>query len=578
MLLDQPSALLDQQKGGRFSITAAEPAAAATRRYIGDTNVLETTYRGPAGTLRVTDFMPVLAGPGWEDTLQAQRELVRIVECTEGEFEAEVVFAPRPDFARIDARIRNRGALGWACAFSNHQLVLHTDARLALNDDADTLCGRMRLTAGDRRYFSLTYVQHDIATIPPLGEAADRRLESTLRWWEEWTRHCTYEGPYRDSVVRSLLALKLMTFQLSGAVVAAPTASLPEDIGGIRNWDYRYCWLRDAALTFSAFADLGYAAEGDAFIGWLLHATRMTLPELQVLYDVYGGVRVPEEELDHLEGYRGSRPVRIGNEACSQLQLDTYGALILAVHNYALRGGTLEAADARMLRRMGDYVCRHWRNADKGIWELRGEARHNTHSKLMCWVALDCLLSLAEEGRLRVPRQRFEAQRKALAEAIETQGFDEEKGTYTGAFDMDYVEAGLLLLSIYGFVDTLNPRMTETCYRIDRELGANGLIYRHEQGKDGLPPGEGAFVICSFWMVEHLAVMGEEAQAVERFEHLLGLANDVGLLAEEADPEDGSALGNFPQAYSHVGLIRAAVTIEEMRKRRREREAPLDER
>ncbi|MDT8322254.1 MAG: glycoside hydrolase family 15 protein [Xanthomonadales bacterium] len=435
----------------------------------------------------------------------------------------------------------------------------------------------MRLGAGEKRYFSLTYVQHDIATIAPLGDAAERRLEATLHWWESWAGRCRYEGPYRDAVVRSLLTLKLMTFQLSGAVIAAPTSSLPEDIGGVRNWDYRYCWLRDAALTFSAFADLGYAAEAEAFIDWLLHATRLTLPELNVLYDVYGGMHVPEEELDHLEGYRGSRPVRMGNDAFSQLQLDTYGALILAVNNYVLRGGELEAPDARMLRRMGNYVCDHWHWPDQGIWEPRGEPRHNTHSKLMCWVALDCLLTLADEGKVKVSRLRFEQQRESIAEAIHSEGFDEEKGTFIGAFGRDYVEAGLLLMAIYGFVDSRDPRMVETCHRIDRELGVNGLIYRYEHGQDGLPGSEGAFVICSFWMVEHLAGMGEFEQAENRFGQLLSLANDVGLLAEEADPADGSALGNFPQAYSHVGLIRAAVSLQEMSSRQHS-DAPLDAR
>jgi GH15 family glucan-1,4-alpha-glucosidase len=568
------SAMLDQRIGGRFSIGPAaaddddeDDSAEVSRRYVGATNVLETTFRSPDGTFRITDCMPVLSGPEWEALLGPQRELLRIVDCDSGEAAVDVIYQPRPDFARAQPRLESRGALGWACPFGNDQLSLHADAELTASDDHRTLRARLRLRAGQRHYFSLTYVAHDMAVVAPLGDPARRRLQATLEWWEGWAARCTYAGPYRDPVIRSLLTLKLLTFQLSGAVIAAPTASLPEHIGGVRNWDYRFCWLRDAALTFAAFADMGYAAEGNAFIGWLLHATRLTLPELQVLYDVYGETHLPELELDHLEGYRGSRPVRVGNGACDQFQLDTYGALVLAVHDYVERGGRLEAADVRVLVRMGRYVCDHWQRPDKGIWELRGEPRHNTHSKLMCWVALDRLVKLCEKGRLKAPVERFRLERDRIAHAIHTEGFSAEAGTFTGAFGMDYVEAGLLLLGVYGLVELDDERMVETCYRIERELGSDGLLYRHGEGLDGLPPGEGAFIICSFWMTEYLAVLGQLDQATAHFERLLAIANDVGLLAEEADPRDGSALGNFPQAYSHVGLIRAAALLERVRAR-----------
>lgn len=561
------AALLDRHEGGRFAIAAADGDASVKRRYVGDTNVLETTFECADGVFRVTDFMPVVPAEEAHQRLQPQRELLRLVECTAGEVAVDVYYAPRPDYARVTPRLESRGALGWACPFQNHQLILHSDAALIPDTGRASLHGRLRLRAGDERHFSLTYVQHDMATITPVGQAAHRRLDATLAWWEEWAGHCTYEGPYRAAVVRSLLALKLMTYQLSGAVIAAPTAALPEHIGGVRNWDYRFCWLRDAALTFDAFADMGYAAEGDAFIGWLLHATRLTLPELQVLYDVYGETHLTETELDHLEGYRGSRPVRVGNEASNQLQLDTYGALVGAVHDYLQRGGRLDAGEGHMLVKLGRYVCDNWRRPDQGIWELRDEPRHNTHSKLMCWVTLDRLLALDDAGRLKVPRERFEAEREAIAAAIHEEGFDSGAGTYTGAFGMDYVEAGLLLLAVYGLVDTDDPRMVETCYRIDRELGRDGLVYRHKAGLDGLPPGEGAFIICSFWMVEYLATLGDLEHATANFENLLAVANDLGLMAEEVDPEDGSALGNFPQAYSHVGLIHSAAALERARRK-----------
>ena len=297
----------------------------------------------------------------------------------------------------------------------------------------------------------------------------------------------------------------------------------------------------------------------------MLHATHLTQPELQVLYDVYGETRLREQELDHLEGYRGSRPVRIGNAAHEQRQHDIYGAVLVAAYNFVKDGGRLDGGEARMLVGLGRCVCKLWGEPDQGIWEVRDAGRHNTYSKLMCWVALDRLLRLHEAGKLpaRVPARLFREQRSAIARAIDAQGFDPRSGSYVGAFGHDYVDASLLLLPRYGLKAPDDPRMLGTWRRVEQELGQDGMIYRHRAGLDGLPAGEGAFVICSFWAVDYLARLGRVDEATRRFERLLGLANDLGLLAEEADPDDGTALGNFPQAYSHVGLITAALALQE---------------
>jgi GH15 family glucan-1,4-alpha-glucosidase len=554
------AALLDSRRGGHFAVMPGAPLR-SERCYAGATSILQTTFHCRDGSFRLTDCMPV--HPGAEvSALQPQREVLRVIEVLEGEPEIVVEFVPKLDYARSPARLQRRGALGWRCQYGDELFLLRADVELAPSEAGDRLDGRVRLAAGSVRYLSFSYTKGDIAALPLLGEPARKRIADTRAWWEQWSSICRYEGPYRDAIVRSAITLKLLDYALSGAVLAAPTSSLPENIGGSRNWDYRFCWLRDAAFTFRSFMELGYADEAAAFIEWLLHSTRLTWPELQVMYAAHGEADITEFELDHLEGYRGSSPVRMGNGAQDQLQLDVYGEVVLAAYDFVRSGSRLDATEARMLRGLGHTVCRLWREPDEGIWEIRDEPRHYTYSKLMCWVALDRLLKLHEGGHVRVPVEKFSRERDAIAAEIEEKGFNRQLNSYVGYYGGDQGDAALLLMARRGYIDGRDPRMVGTYRFHQRELGSNALIYRYRIDFDPLPEGEGAFIACSFWAVDCLVEQGRLEEARERFEALLEVCNDLGLLAEEVDAQTGVFCGNFPQAYSHLALIDAALALE----------------
>lgn len=562
------AALLDYRHGGRFAVGPVAPAT-VSRRYLNLSNVLETTFVTATGTLRIIDAMPIA---GMAGGIAPLREVIRLVEVVAGKVEIEIVYEPRFDFGRRRPRLRRRGRLGWCCEHDEHWLLLRTELPLILEKQEDALHGRFSLAAGDKHHLCLAYVRGESGVIPLLGAAADERLATTRRWWEAWSDGCVYQGPSRGAVLRSALALKLMTYAVSGAVIAAPTASLPERIGGVRNWDYRFCWLRDASLTLSAFLGLGYRGEAEAFLGWLLHATRLTWPDLQVLYDVYGEAEITERTLDHLEGYRGSRPVRIGNAAYAQRQLDVYGAVIQAAFDFIRGGGRLAPEEGRLLVRLGRTVCRSWREPDHGIWETRGDPRHFVFSKLMCWVALDRLVALQATGG--VPRHdeaRFRHERDAIRATIESRGFDHAAGAYVAAFDAaGEADAALLQMARLGFHNATDPRLLGTEAHVRRCLGhRHALVDRYRtQGQDALPPGEGAFVACAFWAVEARARRGDREGAAKDFETLLTLANDVGLYGEEIAPDTGEMLGNFPQAFTHLALINAALAFQDRAKPR----------
>ncbi len=366
-----------------------------------------------------------------------------------------------------------------------------------------------------------------------------------------------------------------MIYAPSGAMIAAPTTSLPERIGGDLNWDYRFCWLRDAAFTARALFGLGYTEEADAFVDWMLHATRLTRPELRVLYDVYGEGHTKETQLAHFNGYRGSRPVRIGNAAREQLQLDVYGEVIEAVAHFLEHGGRLDRETQKMLRQFGEYICRHWQDPDNGIWEPRGERQHYTHSRLLCWVALDRLIVMQNSGRIEgIPTEQFAKSRDSIRRDIEAHGWNSELESYTQVLGGDTLDATLLLMALHEFSDASSPRMRDTFLRVKERLGAGpGLLYRYERSREA---HEGAFALCCFWMSDFLARGGGSLAAAHRtFGQTLAYANDLGLFAEEIDPRSGDALGNFPQAFTHVGLINTALSL--AKREEQCREGPVED-
>ncbi|MEX2139184.1 MAG: glycoside hydrolase family 15 protein [Pirellulales bacterium] len=549
--------LLDAKHGGCWRIGPLG-LFTCSRRYIEHTNVLETRFTTADGQAVLADFMPVGALPG---SLQAEQELIRRLLCTAGTCRIQVIFEPRPGFATQALRLKDRGRLGVCFQAGSQLFSLRSEAPFSIDASGRVHCD-FAIHAGEAINFSLILAQEGPAVYPPLGDNARTRMDATVGWWRQWAGRCRYEGPFREAVVRSALVLKLLSFAPSGAIIAAPTTSLPERIGGDLNWDYRYCWLRDAAFTTRALLGLGYEDEAQAFVSWLLHATRLTRPKLRVLYDVYGCQTLPEKVLPHLPGYADSRPVRVGNLASQQLQLDVYGELIEAVRYLAERGNRLDRDACSMLRQAGEFVCRHWQEPDHGIWEVRPQPKHFTHSRLMCWTALDRLIRLHADGKLpRIPSERFAAVRDRIRADIEQFGWNSGVASYTQTLGGSSLDAALLFMPLYGFEEPAADRMRQTAKRIEERLCAGeGLLYRYEESRT---MGEGAFGICAFWLADYLARLGEVHRSAGLLHSILRYANDLGLFAEEIDPNTGDALGNFPQAYTHVGLINAALSLVE---------------
>ncbi|MCR8826360.1 glycoside hydrolase family 15 protein [Pseudosulfitobacter koreensis] len=561
-LPDMPDAsifaeLLDCERGGCFFAGPAERAH-STRRYLPDTPILESTHETDAGTLRITDFMPIPSG-GRRRDVTAARRVIRLVEALDGEPELAIRFAPRPNFGEVMPHLKRRSANLWTLSDANDFLALQSDIPLERTAQG-TLGARIRLKAGEQRLLALSFCRADIGVLMPLAGCLPE-LGTTERWWQDFCATCSYDGPFRDAVVRSLITLRLLTFSQSGAVLAAPTTSLPEAVGGTRNWDYRFCWLRDSSFILGSFLDLGYRDEGAAFFRWLIHATRLTAPQLDVFYNVFGHTMVPERIRHALEGWRGSGPVRTGNSAHKQLQLDVYGEIINSALLYARQGGTLDFAQRGRLRELAGEVCKSWTLPDNGMWEVRNIRRHHTYSKAMCWAGLDSLLQLCQMGHLSLDTDRLRRERAAIRENILSHGVSAEHGTLTGAYGHDYMDAALLLLPRLGLIAADDPLMVATFERIERDLGHGAQIRRYPSRIDGFATTEGTFTACGFWAADYLARRGDTDAAHDRIAALLGNANDLGLMSEETDPETGEMLGNFPQAFSHADLIRAATTL-----------------
>jgi len=554
------AALLDPVRGGFWRISpAGNKCNRITRNYIGETNVLQTTFETAAGSIELTDLMPVMSEHAKHNVLVPDHELVRYVRCTAGEVELKVIFYPRENYGHNDVRFRDLGPVGLRFENGHGTYYLRSSVPLTVADGRAT--ARFRMKKGERAEFSFTYSEVSPVVLAPLGEWTCRRIEETVAWWKRWAASACYTGPSRDAVVRSALTLKLLTYAPSGAVIAAPTTSLPEQLGSSLNWDYRFCWLRDASLTIRALLGLGYYAEADAFMEWLLNATRLTQPELRILYTVFGNNSPKEKTLNHLSGFRDSRPVRVGNAARKQVQLDVYGEVLDAAAQYAFHGGTFDHNTQKALLGIGLFVAEHWDQPDQGIWEPRNVGQNHTHSRVLCWTALDRLISVA--GKKHLPGDHldlFRRERDRIAEQVKKRAWNSQLNSYVSTLDGWELDASLLLMSYYGFEAADSPRMQATYRAITEHLRAGDhLIRRYAHG-----PTEGAFGICSFWETEFLALGGGSLHQSQRlFEQLLGYRNDLGLYAEEIDPTSGHALGNFPQAFTHVGLVSAAISIQE---------------
>jgi GH15 family glucan-1,4-alpha-glucosidase len=553
--LDSPSvfgALLDAERGGRFELRP-EDAFESTRRYLPGTNVLETTFTTAEGVVRVTDAMTLPTGG-----LAPYRELVRRIDALGGRVPMRWRFEPRPGYGAA-VRVERRAGVPVVARGTDAIAVLAWDAGDPVVGDG-AIDARFVLADGEAATVVLAAAHQEPLVLPP-RDAAEARLAGTEQAWRRWSDSRQFDGPWRDEVLRSALALKLLVFAPSGAIAAAPTTSLPEALGGERNWDYRFSWPRDSAFTVRALIMLGCAPEAHAFFSWLQHASQLTHPEVRVLYRLNGSQEADERSLP-LRGYRDSRPVRAGNAAAEQTQLDVYGEVLDAAAEIVRSTGRLDRDYARRLAELADHVCAIWRDPDEGIWEVRSAPAHFTQSKMMCAVALDRACTLAEQGFLDGDVDRWRRERTAIKAFVDTRCYDAGKGSYTRSSDEDTLDASLLLGVIAGYDDPRAPRLVGTVDAIRREL-AHGPLLRRYAVEDGLPGGEGAFVACSFWLAEAYARQGRLDEASALMDELIVLANDVGLYSEEIDPASGEFLGNFPQALSHLALVNAVVAITE---------------
>ncbi|MCC5576071.1 glycoside hydrolase family 15 protein [Microtetraspora sp. AC03309] len=550
------AALLGDASNGSWRLAPSsawrEDGSMATRRaYRDETLILETVWETPTGSVKVTDFMP---------PRQSNPDLVRIVEGLSGTVEMSTEIRIRFDYGRI---------VPWVRRVEGNVLAVGGPDSVWLSSPVPLKGGHYRhaatfnVSAGDRLPFVFTWQpSHEAA--PELIDPFEQ-LSETEQLWKQWVSGCTYQGRWREAVVRSLITLKALTYSPTGGIVAAPTTSLPEDLGGTRNWDYRFCWLRDAAMTLDALVGAGYLEEARAWREWLLRAIAGRPEDMQIMYGVAGERRLPELTLGWLPGYEDSAPVRIGNGAATQFQLDVYGEVVNSLYVSRREGLPPSNHAWSLVRRMMEFLETGWQLPDAGLWEVRGPRRHFVHSKIMAWVAVDRVVRVVHELHRTGPVERWAALRDRIHAEVCEKGFDAERGTFTQSYGSRELDASLLMIPIVGFLPPEDPRVRSTIEAIERELMTDGFVLRYpvatENTVDGLPGGEGAFLACSFWLAEARAMVGRRKEAIELFERLLALRNDVGLLAEEYDPRYGRLVGNFPQAFSHVPLIHTAQAL-----------------
>ncbi|HZY16662.1 MAG TPA: glycoside hydrolase family 15 protein [Ramlibacter sp.] len=541
------AALLGEPENGRWRVAPVDAAARPRRRYQDGTLVLETDWETATGAATVIDFMPLRG---------ASSDLVRLVVGRRGRVAMRSELVLRFDYGATVPWVTRLDDGGVRAVAGPHTAVLRSGVPLR-GENLRTI-GEFEVAAGDSVAFCLSYASWDGPEPQPLEPQA--ALAETQQFWQEWSGRCRHEGDWREAVVRSQVTLKALTYHPTGAVIAAPTTSLPELIGGTRNWDYRFCWLRDATFTLLSLMNAGYRDEAAAWREWLLRSVAGSPAQTQIMYGVAGERRLAEWELPWLPGYAGSKPVRVGNAAVGQCQLDVFGEVCDALHQ-ARRGG-LGATDAGWALECAlvEHVTAIWDQPDEGLWEVRGGRRHFTHSKVMAWVALDRAIQSAQAFGLQAPLERWQALRTQVHAEVCRQGYDDKLGSFVQSYGSQQLDASLLLIPLVGFLPPEDPRVRGTLAAIEQRLLHHGFVLRYDsaQTQDGLPPGEGAFLACSFWFVDNLALQGRQAEARAMFERLLAIRNDVGLLAEEYDPVAKRQLGNFPQAFSHLALSDSA--------------------
>lgn len=552
------ASLLGDNSHGRWRIGPRDPDARATRRYRPGTLVLETEFSTSEGTVRLIDCMSVRHHEDHEPR-SGRPDVIRVVEGVSGRVEMELDLVIRLGYGAIVPWVTNQRV--WTAIGGPDGLALHTNVELVA--EGKSTKASFAVGAGDRVEFDLVWFPSHEAVPEPVD--TKEAIDEATRWWEEWSSHCTFTGSDRDMVLRSLITLKALTYAPTGGIVAAPTTSLPETLGGSRNWDYRYVWLRDATFTLHALMTGGFRQEAAEWRDWLIRAVAGDPANLQIMYGVAGERRLPEQELGWLPGYEGSAPVRVGNEAYGQRQIDVYGELIDVAYVAQMNGLEPDEGAWDLQMEILGHLEGAWGEFDHGLWEVRSHPRAFTHSRVMSWVAFDRAVKIVERTRLDGPADRWKAIRDEIRAEVMDLGYDAERNTFTQSYGSKNVDAALLLLPQVGFLAPDDPRILGTIDAIDKELSIDDALilrYRVDETNDGLSGEEGAFLICSFWMVDALALAGRTDEARTRFDQLVSLSNDVGLLAEEYSPDLGRMLGNFPQAFSHIGLIDSANTLD----------------
>lgn len=591
--------VLDAERGGYFQIAPADETIQGTQRYLQESNVLQTSFTGAAGEVALTDFMPVetldawplaLDNDSWTRADGSCHSLVRIADCIRGEVPIVMALKVSPNYATAPSEVsliaNNTAAVisggdqyvGLAVVGAHYCSSFSMKVENGAGEIHPSVIVRATLREGERLFFilgmgrSFEAARRLVETDLPQRNF-DAEMARTLHCWRKWLTHCTYQGSYAQWVRRSALTLKMMTYAPTGGLVAAPTASLPETVGGGRNWDYRYTWLRDGTFTIYGLNVLGFTQETRAFLHWLRHLPFTNGNDLQIMYGIRGERDLTERELAHLTGYRDSRPVRIGNGAANQKQLDIFGEVLDCVHFYRRLGclerygETLEGPLWKIMSSLVEYVCAHWQETDSGIWEVRGGPRHFVYSKVMCWVALDRGIRAARELQLEADLPGWERARDEIRAEILTRGFNPTLGAFTQSFDDNTLDAATLMMPLVGFISPDDPRMRSTVDRIIEQLTDQySFVYRY-LSHDGLMGKEGTFTICTFWLIDNLAMQGRLTEARILFERLLSYAGPTGLFSEEIDSQSGIALGNYPQAFTHLALINSALNLQNAEKR-----------